>query len=144
MYKAWAGFYASSLTRLKGRLIRKPEGVRLPRNAFLPEEFLDEIAALALEHPTGHDKTVLQAGRVEPAHRGHEGAGLRLDRSVNHLTNPRMEERAHAHQTRLDGHVNRGVSQTIVAHLACRFPQREHFGVRRWIDGADWLVERGR
>ena len=99
-------------------------------------------AALGLEHAAGHREPMIEARLLERAHGRDERAGLRLGRAVDDLAHARVHERAHAHQTRLDGDIHRRVGQPIVAQRARRFAQHEHLGVRGGIDGADRLIER--
>jgi hypothetical protein len=105
------------------------------------EEALKQLSALRVEHTAGYCKAVIQAWQVESAYSRHEGTTLRLRSAVHHLSHTRMHEGAYAHQARLDGYIQSGVSQSIVANPARAFPERDHLGVSRRIDARNRLVE---
>ena len=60
---------------------------------------------------------------------------------IHLLGNPRMNQRARAHETRLDGSVERGPRHPVVAQLTRRLAKSEHLGMRGGISGTDQLVE---
>src|SRR6266850_5738357 len=98
--------------------------------ALFAEELLDEFPGLFLAHAAGDAEAMVQPRRVERAHGRHQRAGLRLRGSINHVPNTRVDERADAHQARLDRDVKIGARQAIVADDACSVAQDEDLRVR--------------
>src|SRR6267143_6529638 len=93
--------------------------------ALFAEELLDEFPGLFLAHAAGDAEAMVQPRRVERAHGRHQRAGLRFRRSVDDASDARMDERPHAHQARLDGHVEIRVRQAVVAGAVCCVAQHE-------------------
>ena len=52
-----------------------------------------------------------------------------------------MYQRSAAHHARLDGHIQSGANESIVADVIGCCPQGEHLGVSAWIPSPNWLIK---
>jgi hypothetical protein len=80
------------------------------------------------------------AGQLAALHRRTDRTRPRLRRPVHQRRDPRVDERAHAHQARLDRHAEHGAREAIVRETPRGVADRHDLGVRRGIAGADRLV----
>ena len=71
------------------------------------EKLLHHPPALVLEHAAGDLQAVIQPGRLVRAAGRHERAGLWLGGAEHDPGDARVDHRAHAHQARLDGDVEK-------------------------------------
>ena len=81
------------------------------------------------------------AARVADLHDGLDRAPLRLGRAVDDGAHARADQGPDAHQARLDGHVQGGVRQTVVAQGGRGRAQGDDLRVRGGIDGPHGPVE---
>src|SRR6476620_3879968 len=79
--------------------------------------------------------------QVAAPDRGLEGPCPRFGSAVHHGSNASVHERADAHQAGLNGHVERGAGEAVVADRSRRLPYRHDLSMGGWIVGTDGLVE---
>ncbi len=129
--------YLSALTG-SGRN-RRPGGRALlahaagGRSAAGLEETLQNVAALVREDALGSPR---RDGSAPDDSR--PGSPMRrrppsVRSAVYQRADPCVDNRSHAHQTRLDGDIQPDTRQPVVAHRPRRFAQRQNFRVRRRV-----------
>lgn len=99
----------------------------------LLEKLLEECLTLQFKEPAQHFNPMVQpalGGNVEdrPA-----GAGLGVPGAEDEPRDAGLYDGAGTHGTGLQGHVERGVSQTPGSQLLCRFPDDNHLRMGRRV-----------
>src|SRR5574343_732998 len=67
--------------------------------------------------------------------------GLRVTRTINDTTDPRVHDRPGTHCTRLQGYEQFTARQAVVAQIARRIAQGCDFGMRGWVAFANRRIE---
>src|SRR4051794_10982704 len=83
---------------------------------------------------------MIEARRLQPLYPRDECAGFWFHRPVHEPAHTRMDERANAHQTRLERDIHIRAGQTVVAYGAARVPQYEDLSMSCRIVRGDRLV----
>ena len=130
-----------SAMRLDGALVL----LRAPRDfawhlTARGEEGLDHRGAVVTKDAWGDVNFVIEASVGEQLKARAESAAFQVVAAVNHAGQTRLNDRAGAHATRLDGDVERGANKTIVADGARRFAEHNDFGMRGGIGVANGPV----
>jgi hypothetical protein len=108
---------------------------------FLPEEVLHQLPALGFAHAAHHVEPMIVSGQFTAADRRSDRARPWLLGAEHERTDPRVNERADAHEARLDRHAQRRAGEPIVAGAPGRLSDRDDLGVRRRIARRDRLIE---
>ena len=106
---------------------------------------MQQRARLIRQNPTDHINGVIYVVvqllmRVHIHHRFRH-ARLVIRRAIHHTRQPRMKHRARTHQTRLQGHIQLTLGQTVVLQRHACCTQGLHLGMRRWIVQRNRLIK---
>jgi hypothetical protein len=113
-------------------LVRRPAPGR--------KELLNDLPAFRRQHAGNDTHAMIERRMLVRVLGGFNRAGLGLRHAEHQFRDPRVNHRAHAHETRLDGHIQRRAGQTIVAGVLRRCPHRDDLGVGRRIAGCNGLI----
>src|SRR4051812_8145895 len=88
------------------------------------EEVLNQAPALVLSDACDDVEPMIVSRQVAAPDRGLQGPCPRFGSAVDHVSNAGVHERADAHQAGLNGHVERGAGEAVVADRSRRLPYR--------------------
>jgi hypothetical protein len=108
------------------------------------EEVLQQRTALSLEDTATYIHTVVQPRIAYHVKKRTDRTSLGIEGAENQPRDSRQHEGAGAHGARLESDDQRQARQPPRSQLSGRFPQREEFGVRRWIMPDLAFIARGR
>jgi len=97
--------------------------------ATFGEERLEDGGAVGGENSEGDFHLVVEAGVGEDFEAGTDGATLGVVGAVHEAGDAGLDDGAGAHAARLDGDVERGVGEAVVAEKAGGFANDDDFGV---------------
>ena len=83
---------------------------------------------------------VIQLGAGKKLEAGTEGAALGVVGGVDEAGNPSLNDRTSTHGAGLEGDVEDGAGEAVVAEEACGFPNDDDFGVRGGVIIADSAI----
>lgn len=93
------------------------------------EKSLEQGSAVGSENARGDFDLMIQARVGKHFEAGTHGAAFRVIATINEARNAGLDDGAGTHAARLDGDVQGGGGQAIVAESAGSFAEHHHFGV---------------
>ena len=108
--------------------------------AAFGEEGLKDGGAVSGEDARGNFYVMVEARVGEDFEAGADGTALGIFGTVNEARDAGLDDGAGAHATGLDGDVERGVGEAIVAEKTSGFAKYNHFRVGRGVIVADGAI----
>jgi hypothetical protein len=133
--------FAGKKTWHKGRA-RRATGVRrrIPSLTAFRKERLQDSGAIGGEDAGGDLHLMVEARVGEDFEAGADRAAFGIVGAENEARDTGLDDGARAHVAGLDGDVEGGVREAVVAEEAGGFAKDDHFGVGRGIDIADGAI----
>jgi hypothetical protein len=104
------------------------------------EEGLDHVTAIRSENTGSYLHAMIQVRMGKNCETGLHRAATRFRSSVDQSRHARLNHRAGAHAAGLNGYVQRGIREAVVADYFCGFAQHNNFRMRRGIAIANGAI----
>ena len=108
--------------------------------AAFGEERLEDGGAVGREDAGGDFYLMVEARVGEDFEAGADGAAFGVVGTVNEAWDAGLDDSAGAHAAGLDGDVERGVGEAVVAEKARGFAENDHFRVGSGVIAADGAI----
>jgi hypothetical protein len=117
-----------------------PLGLGCAKLTAFCEERLEDAGAVGGEDARCDVHLMIETRVGEDFEAGADGAALGIVGAVDEARDTGLDDGARAHAAGLDGDVERGISETVVAEKAGGFAQSDDFGVSSGVAIADCAI----